>query len=69
MLNPLGDATMATAIVAANPAISSNITVDEFNTVSTEGVPDSDIIYVIDQNWDELVDEFVNANAPAEPTP
>lgn len=57
--NPLGDASFAVALVAANPAVSALVTVDNFNTVNTEAVPDSDIEYVVSSNWDALQEEFI----------
>ncbi|ALY10571.1 hypothetical protein FDH86_gp036 [Arthrobacter phage Tank] len=57
--NPLRDATFAVALVAANPAISSKVTVNEFNTVNTEAVLDDEIQYTVNTNWDALLEEFL----------
>lgn len=64
--NPLGDASFAVALVAANPAISGLVNVDAFNTVNSEAVPDSDIEYVIASNWDALQEEFYGPTPAAQ---
>ena len=54
------------ALVAANAAIASTVTVDSYNTVNTEGVTDNDILYVVGTVWNLVAqrhDELTNRPA------
>lgn len=66
LANPLGDAGKAPAIVAANPVIAAAITVDAYDTVSTEGVNDNDILFIVGDNWDILSEEYKPVEASAQ---
>lgn len=49
--NPMSPNRPLEALVAANPAISETVTVDDNGTVNTELVPDGDIEFVITDLW------------------
>lgn len=48
---PMGDCPTLCALVAAAPDVAAAVTVDEFNTVSTEAVTDQDIIDATGTFW------------------
>lgn len=69
--NPMQRNQTMAALVATNPVIAGAVVVDSFNTVNTEDVADSDILYVVDSSWDTVAarwDEIYNAK-PATVTP
>lgn len=49
--HPMDDNKTLAALIACNAAIAATVTVDAFNTVSTEAVTDSDILYVVGSVW------------------
>lgn len=49
---PMADNDTMAALVAADGAVAAAVTVDEFNTVSTEAVRDEDIIAAVTGHWD-----------------
>ncbi|USL85072.1 hypothetical protein [Arthrobacter phage SWEP2] len=49
--NPMQQNLTLAALVACTPAVAAAIEVDAFNTVSTEAVPDTDILYVVGEVW------------------
>ena len=49
---PMQEQRTLTALCAVNPSISAKVKVDDAtNTVDTEEVPDSDIIYAVNVSW------------------
>lgn len=60
--------TMA-ALVATNAAIAATVTVDAFNTVNTEDVTDSDILYVVATVWDLAASRWDEKSNPAPVAP
>lgn len=44
--------TMMLCLVASNPVIAQAITTDNHGGVSSEGVPDGDILYIVNTSWD-----------------
>lgn len=63
--HPMEDQPTLVALVAANPAISSMVTVDSFNTVNTEAVPDTDIQYVVNTVWNQAALRYDELKNPA----
>lgn len=49
--HPMQDQPTIAGLVASNVAIAANVAVDAYNTVNTEAVTDSDILYVVGQVW------------------
>jgi hypothetical protein len=66
--NPMAENKTAIALVAVNGAIASTVVVDSFNTVNTEGVSDSDILYVVATEWDKLAARHDERTNPAPAT-
>lgn len=63
--NPMADNRTMAAIVACNLAIAQAVTVDSFNTVNTEAVLDSDILYVVGESWDTVAARWDELKNPA----
>ena len=64
--NPMVPNATLLGLVAANQVIAATVTVDAFNTVNTEDVPDSDILYVVGEQWAKVAtrhDEQANSVA------
>jgi len=62
--NPMAPNKTLAALVAANAAIASTVVVDSFNTVNTEDVTDSDILYVVGTVWDLVAKRWDEVNHP-----
>jgi hypothetical protein len=63
--HPMEKNATLTALVAVNPTIAAAVTVDSFNTVNTESVTDSDILYVVDALWDTVAARWDEKAHPA----
>lgn len=55
---PMSDNHTMTALAAAAPAVAATVTVDQFNTVSTEAVLDEDILSAVEANWSTLAAQW-----------
>jgi hypothetical protein len=55
---PMADNITMSALVAADAAVAATVTVDEFNTVSTEGVSDGDILAAVQAHWDTMAAQW-----------
>lgn len=55
--NPMVPHERMIAFVSTSPAIAANVSV-ESGAVSTEGVPDDDIQFVVNQVWDKVADSL-----------
>lgn len=55
--NPMVPHERVIAFVSTSPSIAANVTV-EAGTVSTAGVPDDDIQFVVNEVWDRVADSL-----------
>lgn len=55
---PMAENVTMNALVAASAPVAASVTVDEFNTVSTEAVSDEDILAAVGANWDTLAAQW-----------